>query len=161
MAQGKCFFCTNAAKYKCPKCAAGYCSVACFKSEQHVHPAGESLQHGQDRQDQSSQNDPSQITETVHTAQSEQARDEGSLDLAKIADDPVIKKLLTYKALHVHLSVILKLLNDSLLTNEPLAESRKEIANMRLCDVRIGGPEENELVEEFVLRVLELTQTAN
>lgn len=52
--------------------------------------------------------------------------------------------------------MVVKLLSDSLITKEPLAENRREIANMRLCELRMGGSEENELVEEFISRVLHL-----
>ena len=78
----------------------------------------------------------------------------------KIANDPIIRSLLKYKSLQTHLQILLKLLLDSLLTREPIFENRKEIVNMRLCDLRIGGPEENELVEEFVQRVLILHDEA-
>lgn len=77
---------------------------------------------------------------------------------AQIANDPVIKSLLKYKSLQVHLGVLIKLAADSQFTNEPLAENRREIANMRLCELRMGGSEENELVEEFVERVLSLME---
>lgn len=139
MAFGTCTICTaNEAKYKCPKCAIVYCSLPCFKDPKHVHEA------------------PEPTTLPTSPKVLEEAPEEDS-KFALIAQDPVIKTLLAQKALRVHLAVLLKLLNDSLLTREPILENRKEIVNMRLCNLRMGGgPEENELVEEFVQRVMEL-----
>lgn len=141
MSLGECTVCLNQqAKYRCPKCSVKYCSLVCFKSPSHSHDIVEETTPAQ-RPDKSG----------------EPAEDEEPSINQKIANDPVIQSLLKYKSLQVHIAVIIKLLTDSSITNEPLAENRREIANMRLCDLRMGGAEENELVEEFVSRVIELT----
>lgn len=167
MALGKCSFCAAAAKYRCPKCPVQYCSLACFRAPQHVHPdAAEAAEahgpgHGPQVQDTGVQ--PGQAGLSAGPDKSAgpsglPGAAGGSDRFAAIAADPVIQKLLSYKSLQVHLAVLLKILSDSLLTHEPLAENRKDIANLRLCDLRMGGTEENELVEEFVQRVLELSE---
>ncbi|OBA24179.1 hypothetical protein METBIDRAFT_10343 [Metschnikowia bicuspidata var. bicuspidata NRRL YB-4993] len=146
MALGTCAICTeNQAKYKCPTCSVDYCSLVCFKNAKHSHfsitkPALEERPVSP----RPVSPVPREIGQTLTQI------------FEKIARDPVIKSLLQYKALQVHLSILLKLLLDSLLTREPIYENRKEIVNMRLCELRMGGPEENELVEEFVQRVLYL-----
>lgn len=129
------------AKYRCPKCPVTYCSLTCFKSPSHSHESQAEETRSEKPVVASA---PAESPSTVSINQ-------------KIAEDPVINQLLKYKSLQVHLAVIVKLLNDSSITNEPLAENRREIANMRLCDLRMGGAEENELVEEFVTRIIELT----
>lgn len=145
MAFGTCSICQlNAAKYKCPKCSIEYCSLACFKSPLHIHSEVTIA--------------PTPVVEEKPLE--EQKPEERSQDelFARIAQDSIIQSLLKYKALQVHLSVLVKLVSDSLLTKEPLAENRREIANMRLCELRMGGSEENELVEEFVNRILYLME---
>lgn len=128
------------AKYRCPKCPVKYCSLVCFKSPSHSHDVVEDTAASQSSE-----------------KSGEPVKDDEPTINQKIANDPVIQSLLKYKSLQVHIAVIIKLLTDSSITNEPLAENRREIANMRLCDLRMGGAEENELVEEFVSRVIELT----
>lgn len=145
MALGTCSICLEIqAKYKCPKCAVEYCSLACFKNPAHDHL---------------NINDSPKLN---HHSLYLQARPSllpplPTLLFESVASDPVIKSLLGYKSLQVHLAIILRLLSDSRLTNEPLAENRREIANLRLCDLRTNGAQENVLVEEFVQRVLYLT----
>ncbi|KAM9938819.1 hypothetical protein OXX80_001685 [Metschnikowia pulcherrima] len=149
MALGKCGICTeNQAKYKCPTCSIEYCSLPCFKSEKHDHNNLSSANSVEKLPGSAMQiSEPIQPKETPPIFE-------------KIANDPIIRSLLKYKSLQTHLSILLKLLSDSSLTREPIFENRKEIVNMRLCDLRIGGPEENELVEEFVQRVLILHDEA-
>lgn len=143
MALGICGICSeNQAKYKCPKCIVEYCSLACFKSEKHSH----------DAVPESAKPPSPKPADTTAVSINESQMPQSIFE--KIAEDPIIRSLLQYKSLQIHLSILLKLLLDSLLTREPIYENRKEIVNMRLCDLRIGGPEENELVEEFVQRVL-------
>lgn len=67
--------------------------------------------------------------------------------------------MLRLKPLQVHLSVLVKILQDPAITNEQTLSARMEVANMKLCALRIGGPEENELVEDFVGRVVRLLET--
>ncbi|EEQ36231.1 hypothetical protein CLUG_00354 [Clavispora lusitaniae ATCC 42720] len=147
MAFGTCSICREAqAKYKCPKCSVEYCSLGCFKNPLHSHTeigVPDTEVNSEKIASSSHENDEAPKKEDV---------------FAQIANDPVIKSLLKYKSLQVHLGVLIKLASDSQFTNEPLAENRREIANMRLCELRMGGSEENELVEEFVERVLSLME---
>lgn len=141
MALGQCTICCdNQAKYKCPKCPAQYCSLSCYKAPSHVHD---------------------EVTETPNLENVETVKPDLSdkripSKFEKVLADPTIQNFLKYKSLKVHLAIIAKILEDSSLTNEPLAVNRKDIANMRLCDLRKGGSEENELVEEFVARTLQI-----
>lgn len=150
MAFGTCSICSvNQAKYKCPKCSVEYCSLPCFKNPLHNHS------------EPTEESNPTAKQEALEElGQSQKPAEETTRDeiFARIAQDPVIQSLLKYKALQVHLSVLVKLVSDSLITKEPLAENRREIANLRLCELRIGGSEENELVEEFVDRFLHLME---
>ena len=69
--------------------------------------------------------------------------------------------MLKFKSLQFHLSVILKIINDASITGESVLENRKEIANLKLTNLRSGGyTEQNELVEDFVERVLFLLNVA-
>lgn len=133
MALGKCSICHAVeAKYRCSRCEVVYCLVTCFKDVRHVHSEA-----------------PARVARPPPA-------EEPLSKLQVAARDPVIVSLLKHKVLQVHLAVLVKMLQDSQLTNEPLAENRRELVNMRLCELRMGGTEENELVEEFVQRVLEL-----
>lgn len=145
-----CAFCPEQSKYKCPQCKAPYCSLGCYKSASHTHDA------------------ETTATPTPQTAQAEPGDNNGSAGQTQaqnpfdaIIQDPEIKGLLSEKTLQVHLAVILRILQDLLITNEPMADNRREIANMRLCELRVGGLEENVLVEQFVQRVLELYNKAS
>lgn len=148
MALGLCSICSkNDANYKCPRCLIVYCSLPCYKSPQHTHDS-----------ESPPKSEPSKPEAPEKPPLSPSGSDPKDHLLAKIAEDPQIKALLATKSLQVHLAVIVKLLEDSLLTNEPMAENRHEIANMRLCELRMGGPNENSVVEEFVQRVLQLQE---
>lgn len=70
--------------------------------------------------------------------------------------DPQIQSMLRFKSLQVHMNAVVRILQDPSLTNEHQAMNRREIANMKLCNLRVGGLEENELVEDFIKRFLYL-----
>lgn len=72
----------------------------------------------------------------------------------RVLEDEQIKSMLKFKALQFHLLVILKIMKDPGFLSENSTEGRREIANMKLTGLRSGGREENEIVEEFVERVL-------
>lgn len=124
----------NESKYKCPKCTVNYCSLACFKDPNHTHDEA--------------------IIKNIpdHKAEIKLTEPEGKFD--KLLNDSQIQSMLKYKSLQFHLSVIMKIINDSSITGEPMLENRKEIANLKLTNLRSGGLEENELIEDFVDRVL-------
>ncbi|CCE72803.1 Piso0_000397 [Millerozyma farinosa CBS 7064] len=77
----------------------------------------------------------------------------------RVLEDEQIKSMLKYRALQFHLSVILKIIKDPGFSGENTAEGRREIANMKLTGLRSGGREENEIVEEFVDRILFLMES--
>lgn len=125
----------NESKYKCPKCSVNYCSIVCFKGPAHTHVNIE--------ENKTKRVDPIVIL-----------KDELVGKFDKLLNDSQIQSMLKYKSLQFHLSVILKIINDPSITGESVLENRKEIANLKLTNLRSGGSEQNELVEDFVERVL-------
>lgn len=127
----------QAHKYKCPKCGIRYCSIGCFRSESHNHEA----------------------TAEVQNSRQTDKQEEGTVDeFEKVLQDGLIKKMLGYRALHFHLSVVMRIMKDTSFSGEGTEEARRELANMKLTALRSGGVEENELAEEFCSRVIELLQ---
>lgn len=167
---GQCSICEEKqANYKCPKCLIVYCSLLCYKSPKHDHTESQGAEEQTTKDTENQTNVKNQVPEQAKIAEDtlkpEETKKGNDLQapltakeqlFAKMAQDPQIKSLLSCKSLQVHLAVLIKLLEDSLLTNEPMAENRREIANMRLCELRKGGKEENSLIEEFVERILQL-----
>lgn len=89
----------------------------------------------------------------------EKSIENNSSDLyARIASDTQIQSMLKFKSLQFHLSVILKILDDPQVSGEQTSAGRREVANAKLTQLREGGVEENELVEDFVVRVLEMME---
>lgn len=130
------------AKYRCPKCNVHYCSIGCFKGPNHIHTENEK---------------PVQ-----KNANDEKSIENNSSDLyARIASDTQIQSMLKFKSLQFHLSVILKILDDPQVSGEQTSAGRREVANAKLTQLREGGVEENELVEDFVTRVLEMMEERN
>lgn len=125
------------AKYKCPTCSIDYCSLGCYKSKDHTHV-------------------PQAEVEKVTTTNSVDKSEINPLE--RIMNDLQIQSMLKYKALQIHLNSIIQILKDVSLTNEYQASTRREIANMKLCNLRVGGVEENELVEDFIQRILYLRE---
>lgn len=134
-----CGICGDPSKYKCPQCALPYCLVKCFKHEKHEHVA-----------EPPAPATKNSITPAHHPIEASQA-------YAHWLHDPVLAHLLSYKSLHVHLLTIAKIISDPSVTNEHNLADRLDLANSKLCALRPGGLEQNLLVEEFVLRVLELS----
>lgn len=140
---GNCQLCNESeAKYKCPRCGTAYCSLACFR--------------------------PHKITcnDTTKSTNEKETSNEGDPVIQKSADDSpfailledeIIKQQLQYSSLRLHLGTIARLLRDPEFAGEATIEGRKTIALKKLRNLRIGGNEENELVEEFVSRVIHLT----
>lgn len=125
----------NESKYKCPKCNVNYCSIACYKDPTHSH---ESIEENNTKTE-----DPIVLL-----------KDGPVSKFDKLMNDSQIQSMLKYKSLQFHLSVILKIINDPSISGESVLENRKEIANLKLTNLRSGGSEQNELVEDFVERVL-------
>lgn len=133
-------------KYKCPKCSIVYCSISCYKSPIHSHenipiesPASKTK------------------TKTLESKISIPESNDNDKDdkYFKLLKDEKIQYLLNQSSLQIHLLTIIKILNDSSFTLKNLTiEQKLDIANLKLNDLRNGGIEENELIEEFIQRVL-------
>ncbi|ODQ77705.1 hypothetical protein BABINDRAFT_169013 [Babjeviella inositovora NRRL Y-12698] len=137
----RCEICqVEVSKYKCPKCQIRYCSLKCFKSEAHSH---ENLPEAARPE-----------APAVLTAKPPEI----TSGFDKLLKDKKLLYMLQFASLKTHLSTILAIMSDAAIANEPTAEGRREIANKKLCDLRVGGPEENSLVEEFCSRVIELME---
>lgn len=133
-------------KYKCPKCSIAYCSLTCYKSESHTH---DNLPTVTDTTSQPPQQQQQTTTTTTTTP--------GDDKFLKLLQDDQIKYLLNQPSLQFHLLSIIKILIDPTSTpKNSNIEQKLDIANLKLNDLRIGGIEQNELVEEFVQRCLEL-----
>lgn len=74
----------------------------------------------------------------------------------RLLRDDGIRYYLKQESLRVHLRTISEILNDSKVSGEQSSEARRKVALKKLRELRMGGREENVLVEEFVERVLEL-----
>lgn len=152
---GVCSFCNeNVAKYKCPKCAVAYCSLGCFKSESH-REMDLKVAHVKDIH----QKPKDETYDEVVNSNREQSPTNRIFQ--KIAQDPKIRAMLKYNSLQLHLLTLIKILDDPTLfksTNEQIftTENKHAMMNLKLNDLRAGGIEQNELVEEFILRVAEL-----
>ena len=117
------------------------CTLECYKSHKpSCQPS--------DTNDQS-QHVPKQAQSVI---------DDGS-PFDRILEDPQIQYYLKFPSLKHHLSAIISILTDQQVSGEYTAEGRQYVALKKLRELRKGGREENELVEEFVLRVLELLES--
>lgn len=74
----------------------------------------------------------------------------------KLINDDIIKSMLRYPALKVHLNTVYTLLTDSQVSGEMTDDGRRTVALKKLRELRKGGREENELVEDFITRILHL-----
>ena len=127
-------------KYKCPKCSIHYCSLPCFKNEQHVHDNEEPT------------------PKPAPQAEAPAADEEPKSLFDKIIEDDVVQLFLKYDALQFHLTTICQILNNTNgILEKDVGNNQATIANLKLQDLRSGGINENELVEEFVQRVLYLS----
>lgn len=143
---GQCQVCNKeAAKYKCPGCSTAYCSLVCFKSHKTEKPCSGKRE----------------ITEPVKAVESQSKVPETGLDSSKfdiLLRDEKIMYFLRQDSLKIHLKTIFEILKNPTLSGEHSTEMRREVALKRLKELRIGGEEQNELVEEFASRVLELLE---
>ncbi|RCK62693.1 Protein HIT1 [Candida viswanathii] len=132
---------TQESKYKCPKCSIAYCSIACYKSPDHSHE---------------------NIATTIPTKPELKIPDVQEHDdkFGRLLQDTQIQYFLKQPSLQIHLLTIIKILNDASFTQKNLTiEQKQDVANLKINDLRTGGVEENELVEEFIQRVLYLLYT--
>ncbi|KAG5418987.1 HIT1 [Candida metapsilosis] len=112
----------------------------CYKSEAHKH------------EDTKSSEPPA-----IEPPNSSSSSSEPMTKFDKFIQDDQIKYLLKQPALQFHLLSILTILQDGFINNLN-QEQKLEVMNLKLNDLRKGGVEQNELVEEFVQRVLQLNE---
>ncbi|KAK6203460.1 protein required for growth at high temperature [Scheffersomyces amazonensis] len=148
----------NPAKYKCPQCSIPYCSLICFKSESHQSNHKQTNQ-GNSISDKKNEI-PISLNQSKHT-EPEIVTDNSEFD--EVLQDPIIQAMLQEKSLQFHLLTLIKLLKspqELKLNNEIISnnDNRLSIMNHKLNDLRVGGIEENSLVEEFIQRVLTIYQ---
>ncbi|VVT46683.1 uncharacterized protein SAPINGB_P001335 [Magnusiomyces paraingens] len=72
--------------------------------------------------------------------------------------DEQIQALLRYDALRFHLKNLFSLQTDAKHAGENTAEGRRAVALRKLTELRVGGLEANELVEEFCERVMAILE---
>lgn len=131
----------NESKYTCPKCKCRYCSLKCFRSQKHVDM------------------DNASVAATVDVKQQEQEKVQANNVENEDISDPMIKTLVSDRTfqsyiaspvIQFHVMTILEIINNVSLTNEYSKDGRYEIASRKLNNLRQGGVEENEYVDEFV-----------
>lgn len=146
----KCQICTeNESKYKCPTCMINYCGLVCYKSESH--------KHDETRTEPELTIDDEIISDEInHSDLSNTSFSTAQIQLfTKIIEDDIIKQFLQEDTLQFHLSVLIKILHNHNNIIEPKAvNDTRMVMNLKLLNLRLGGIEENELVEEFVQRIL-------
>lgn len=136
----QCQVCNEAIlKYKCPVCRIPYCLLECYKSANHVHD---------DIVDK--EPEASASTELVEAVNAPQDK------LSHIASDLIVSRMLGDKALQYHLHVLTRILDDPGLSNANTVQDRLQVMNLKLNDLRLGGIEENSMIEEFLQRVITL-----
>lgn len=89
-------------------------------------------------------------------AVSEPPASSSSSRFEKLLQDPQIQYYLSHESLKVHLRAVYEILNNPQLSGEQTSDGRRSVALKKLRELRVGGIESNELVEEFVCRVLDL-----
>ncbi|KAG5362232.1 hypothetical protein CJU90_4931 [Yarrowia sp. C11] len=154
----QCAFCDQESKYTCPKCQSKYCSLVCFKKQEHNDKHVEETETDKVKEDKEKEKEGS-IKEEQTDSQPNQSDQPPSLSIYDpLMKDEVIQKLLSYKSTKTHLKHIATLLKDSKLARESTEEGRMEIANLGLLELRAGGENENEAIEEFCQRALQLME---
>jgi zinc finger HIT domain-containing protein 3 len=126
------------AKYKCPRCIIEYCGIDCFKEHKETCQPVEQVQS----------------KDKIVADQQIESSEQRTFD--RILQDEQIKYYLRFDSLKYHLTGVYKLFTDPALSAEQTREGRKAVALKKLRNLRAGGTEENQLVEEFVVRVIEL-----
>lgn len=75
--------------------------------------------------------------------------------LNELVKNDVFQEYISSPVLQFHILTVLEILNDVSLTNEYSKDGRLEIASRKLNNLRSGGAEENEYVEEFITFLLD------
>ncbi|SCW00765.1 LAFE_0C11496g1_1 [Lachancea fermentati] len=133
-------------KYKCPKCAVRYCSLACFKNqEKHIHDESTV------KEQKPIEKKPEDVTKQLHTPKYN--------EMLQRSDK--LRELLQYNTVKFHLAKVYKILNagtgalgssDTQLSTE----MKQQLAVDYLNTLRYGGIHYNEAVEEFCQICIEL-----
>ncbi|VBB83182.1 Conserved hypothetical protein [Yarrowia lipolytica] len=159
----QCAFCDQESKYTCPKCQSRYCSLVCYKKQEH-HNKHEVREEKDTDTKEKSVNNTEKSGAVSETTTQEPNHDTTGSSTPKLSiydpliKDEVIQKLLSYQSTKTHLKHIATLLKDSKLSRESTEEGRMEIANLGLLELRAGGENENEAIEEFCQRALDLME---
>lgn len=124
--------------------------MACFKKEIHND------KHTEVKKEEDQKEEEKDSTTATATTASAQTPKLSIYD--PLVKDDVIQKLLSYKSTKTHLKHLATLLKDSKLAREATEEGRMEIANLGLLELRAGGENENEAIEEFCQRALDLME---
>ena len=147
-----CDVCTaKESKYTCPKCKWKYCSLVCFKDVKHKEHDEEILSQKEEHA-----NEEKIIKEEVKPT----AEDDGSDPMmTELLKNEQFQDYISSPVLQFHILSIIEIINNIGLTNEYSKEGRLEIASRKLNNLREGGLEENEFVEEFVQWLLQWLET--
>ncbi|SCU86132.1 LAME_0D04654g1_1 [Lachancea meyersii CBS 8951] len=137
----KCQICSvEDSRYKCPKCAIRYCSLACFKNtEKHVHYEHTTEQKPVPEVALGKQETPMLNSEEFNDVYQK---------------SPEIQELLTYNTVKFHLAKVHRILSvgsgavGSSDTNLS-SEAKQQLAVDYLNTLRYGGVHYNEAIEEF------------
>lgn len=135
-------------KYTCPKCKCRYCSLACFKSLKHVELDENLFQKSEvnEKKDnnESNEEEPTTIKDPM---------------LQELVNDRKFKEYIASPVLQYHILTILEILDNVSLTNEYSKDGRLEIASRKLNNLRYGGMEENQFVNEFISWLINWMET--
>lgn len=172
-----CLICAEALlKYKCPTCSIPYCLVSCYKDPRHVHSDREGDKEFDHKEVDYKEGDKefdykeggSHSGDKEDGSHSDKEGDSHRDELPtptpaspweRIARDPIIQQMLSAPSLQLHLHVVTQILVNASLSNATNSLDRKQVAKLKLCDLRAGGIEQNAQVEEFAQRVLLLSQS--
>ena len=127
-----CMICNvKESNYKCPKCGALYCSLACYKDEtKHVHNS-ETLTVKQ----ASEKNSPMKSLNNDN--------------FKKVYEEtPELKELLRYNTVKFHLNKVYKIITAGN-SGDLNTENKNQLASDYLNTLRYGGIHYNEAIEEF------------
>lgn len=126
-------------KYTCPKCECRYCSLTCFKDDKHKEMDNRAIEKHPIKEDTSEDKSKEVKTEDIQDPM-----------LAKLMQSSEFQEYIASPVLQFHILTVLEIINNISLTNEYSKDGRFEIASRKLNNLRLGGVEENEYVEEFV-----------
>lgn len=131
------------AKYKCPACKSPYCSVLCFKSHKLkcTSPQNEDTELKNKRAEEVKE-DAAGLTENPQ--------------FSRIFKNERVKALLSSEGVQKHLKLLYEIMNDPNISGENNSEGRRIVALKKLRELRKGGREGNEAIEELVCEVTKL-----